>query len=83
MKTNLIAVLLIGIGTGMITSAVFMRKEKAQAKTPDMSSMTEAERLRAELIFWLMMAPCRGYTPEQIATYYNQQVVFIELISKF
>lgn len=82
MNANVTAVFLIGVGTGMITAAVLMRKEKAQTKTKDKLSMTETERLRAELIFWLIMAPWRGYTAEQIATYYNEQVVFIDLISK-
>jgi hypothetical protein len=39
-------------------------------------------KLRANLIMWLMAAPGKGYTSEQINEYYRYQTAFIEQISK-
>lgn len=74
------AVFMIGIGTGMIASAVVVRQAEAKLKKTDKTSQTEVNRLRVQLISWLTTAPGRGYTAEQIACRYNEQIAFIELV---
>jgi hypothetical protein len=77
MKT-VTAVFMIGLGAGLIASAVAVRQ--AQAKLIETNKMSQTEyRLRTQLISWLSTAPERGYTAEEIARYYNEQVAFIEL----
>lgn len=78
MKTNT-AVFMIGFGTGLIASAVAVRQAQAKLKKTNKMSQTEY-RLRVQLISWLTTAPSRGYTAEEIARRYNEQVEFIELV---
>lgn len=79
MKITYTAVFMIGLGTGLIASGVVVRQAEAKLKKTNKMSVTE-RRLRTDLISWLMTAPSRGYTAEQIANRYNEQVAFIELV---
>lgn len=80
MKTTTIA-FLAGFTASIFASVLVARKIK-KPETMSRSTSIEVMRLRANLIEWLTKAPGRGYSALEIADYYNEQVAFIELISK-
>lgn len=81
MKTTATAVFLISFGTVLIASVVVTRKLLTKLeKDPKNRMSSEEYRLRTELIAWLLTAPIRGYSGEEIARYYNEQKEFIDLI---
>lgn len=80
MNRNIAGGMLIGFGVGMFTSAVVYERAAKKAKKKYMSSDEHA--LRTELVAWLLTAPMRGYSAEEIMKHYKEQTEFIDLIKK-
>lgn len=78
MYKPVVAGVIAGLTTVTAVGAIIERREKKA--TAEKQKLNSSMQLTAELLEWLMLAPSRGYTDEQIRDHFALQSEFIDLI---